>query len=314
VKFLPIEVGEKYGYRKKRYDIGQPLRPVLVTKIGPPKSSKFRIRWLEGEYEGLEEWVRRDVLLCPWEKADAFVTEEVQRSQAVAVSQHAYKTDEWIAVREVFYDIDGPFQMAEWVRHHGLIAIEGFPATVDDYGLTPDELLGEPHAFVTEDGTYFATFTTALRIAQRLCEKQPTRIITNMKRQLQADRNAAASGWYRSPHGGPGWEISLETAQKSSEESARILNIVSAWCGTHYADHYDHVTELQAESTRIRHLLSDTLRWMQETADAQQLKWLKAKYRELYTKLNGEPPPTIKQRKLKPTAPIGALDRPKFSE
>lgn len=40
-------VGHRFAYR-------EPVRSVEVTKEGPPRSNKARIRWLDGEYEGLD--------------------------------------------------------------------------------------------------------------------------------------------------------------------------------------------------------------------------------------------------------------------
>jgi gluconate kinase len=47
-------VGQRFAYREHAYTPGDPLHPVEMVKEGPPRSNKVRIRWLEGEYEGLE--------------------------------------------------------------------------------------------------------------------------------------------------------------------------------------------------------------------------------------------------------------------
>jgi hypothetical protein len=39
----------------QRFAYGEPERPVEVIKEGPSRSNKVRVRWLDGEYEGLEE-------------------------------------------------------------------------------------------------------------------------------------------------------------------------------------------------------------------------------------------------------------------
>lgn len=294
---MAIEVGKRYGYRKQRYAIGQALRPVLVTKEGPPKSYKYRIRWLDGEYEGLDEWVRRETLLCPWEEAPAYVEDEIRLARAVEASAGTYKTPEWEAVREVFWEVESPFELAEWVRYHGTVVLSDFPASLADTGYTPEELMAAPHAFVDRDGMYVAPFSTALQIAKRYCTQHPERIIAQIKQQVQAYSKAAQTGWYASPQGRYGHDISLETAKKLMEEQQAIEKILSDWCGKEHSEKFDLTAGLQEEVTRLRQLLTETLNWMRDTAEEQNLRWLKTKYVNLYKQLNGEAPPVLKRRK-----------------
>jgi hypothetical protein len=58
-------VGKRFAYRETRFSYGEPVRPVEVVKEGPPRSQKVRIRWLDCEYEGLEEWVPKGRLVAP---------------------------------------------------------------------------------------------------------------------------------------------------------------------------------------------------------------------------------------------------------
>ncbi len=53
------DVGPRFAYREYAHTLGDPVRPVEVVKGGPPRSQKIRVRRLDGEYEGLEEWVPR---------------------------------------------------------------------------------------------------------------------------------------------------------------------------------------------------------------------------------------------------------------
>lgn len=294
---LKIEVGKRYGYRKQRYAIGQPLRPVLVTKLGPPKSNKYRVRWLDGEYEGLEEWVRRETLLCPWEEAVPFVEDEVRLARAVDASLRAYETEEWQTVREVFWAVDAPFELAMWARYRGVVIVEDFPANVTDFGITPEELLAEPLAFVDRDGMYVAPFSTALKLARNLCGKYPEKIILWFKQRIEALKKAARTGWYIPPYGGRGWDMSVEFAQKELERHQAMLAIVGAWCGQEYVQRFDLLAELREEVTRLRTLFIETLNWMREMAEENKLKWLMSKYISLYEELNGEPPPNVPKRK-----------------
>ncbi len=80
-------VGNRFAYRERVRAYGEPVRPVEVTREGPPRSNKARVRWLEGEYEGLEEWVPKILLLAPWEVAEALLEEKRWMLEAVALSE-----------------------------------------------------------------------------------------------------------------------------------------------------------------------------------------------------------------------------------
>jgi hypothetical protein len=80
-------VGNLFAYRKHVRAYGESVRPVEVTKEGPSRSNKVRIRWLDGEYEGLEEWVPKMRLLAPWDEAEALLEDERRMLAAVEASE-----------------------------------------------------------------------------------------------------------------------------------------------------------------------------------------------------------------------------------
>jgi hypothetical protein len=95
-------IGQKFAYREKVRAYGEAVRPVEVTKEGPPRSNKARVCWLDGEYEGLEEWVPKIRLLAPWEGAEALLEVERRMLEAVEVSEEAADEVTWEAASEVF--------------------------------------------------------------------------------------------------------------------------------------------------------------------------------------------------------------------
>jgi hypothetical protein len=60
--------GQRSAYCEWARTAGEPGRPVEVVKEGPPCSHK--VRRLDGEYEGLEEWVRKVRLVAPCDEAE----------------------------------------------------------------------------------------------------------------------------------------------------------------------------------------------------------------------------------------------------
>ena len=79
-------VGRRFAYRERAHTPGDPVRPVQVVKEGPPRSQKVRIRWLDGEYEGMEEWVPQIRLVVPWEQAEALLEDERRMFAALDAS------------------------------------------------------------------------------------------------------------------------------------------------------------------------------------------------------------------------------------
>lgn len=59
------DVGRRFAYREHARSPGEPVQPVKVVKEGPPRSNKVRVCRLDGEYEGLEEWVPKLRLVAP---------------------------------------------------------------------------------------------------------------------------------------------------------------------------------------------------------------------------------------------------------
>ena len=47
-----------------------------MIREGPPRSNKVKVRRLDGEYEGLEEWVPKVRLVVPWEEVEALLEDE----------------------------------------------------------------------------------------------------------------------------------------------------------------------------------------------------------------------------------------------
>jgi hypothetical protein len=65
-----------FAYRERPRAPGDPVRPVEVVREGPPRSHKARVRRLDGEYEGLEEWVPKARLVAPWDEAERLLEDE----------------------------------------------------------------------------------------------------------------------------------------------------------------------------------------------------------------------------------------------
>jgi hypothetical protein len=182
-------VGNRFAYRDGVRASGVPVRPVEVTKEGPPRSNKARVRWLDGEYEGLEEWVPKIRLLAPWEEAEALLEDERRMLAAVEASEED-ASDEvtWEAVGEVFGIMSRISDPSEEIIlgykaiEEDLLVVQNLEATARRLGLDKEEMLAEPYAFVDRSGWYKAPFQTAVKVAKHCCQRFPREVLGRIKR------------------------------------------------------------------------------------------------------------------------------------
>jgi hypothetical protein len=188
-------VGEHWGYREKARTLGQPLRPVEVLQLGPPRSRKVRVRWLDGEYEGLDQWVPGVRLVVPWEEAADLVRDEDQllglralqpdppgKAMADAVSTVWFATAE----ENVLFDVRDRRPLELTVVH-----VED-----RDDAIEPliDDLLGSPGAYVDSAGDLHVGQVAAIQVAVHLARRWPERVLAYAEREVERLRVAVRTG------------------------------------------------------------------------------------------------------------------------
>ena len=192
------EEGRSYAYRERAHTPGDPVRPVELVKEGPPRSQKAKVRWLDGEYEGLEEWVPRVRLIAPWEEKEALLEDERRMFAALEVSGDAYGTATYRAVETVFFAIPQEFG-AEVL--FGMKAVERNLLSVDDLdaasarlGLDVGKLLDEPRSYVDRFGEYRAPFGVAVKVAKHCCRRFAREILRHLHEEEEKWRQELVSG------------------------------------------------------------------------------------------------------------------------
>jgi hypothetical protein len=137
------------------------VRPVELVKEGPPRSQKVKVCWLDGEYEGLEEWVPK-VRLVPWEEKEALLEDGRRMFAALEASGDVYGATTYRAVETVFFAVsqDAGAEVLLGLRAAAreLLSIDDLEAAVRRLGLDADALLSEPRSYVDRLGEYRAPF------------------------------------------------------------------------------------------------------------------------------------------------------------
>lgn len=263
-----ISPGQRFAYRERARELLDPLWPAEIVKEGPKKSQKVRVRWLGGEYEGLEEWVPKVRLVAPWDEAEALLEDERKLLAAAEVSRPAHKTVPWRAVQKIFHALPSPKNREEEVYfgisaiEEEMLVLENLDAAATAAGLDRDDLLEESLSFIDRHGTYKAPFVTLQRVAQHLCRRSGHLILRRMKAEEEALQRAIVSGVYTRPDGeGNSFSIRREKAEEWLAEESPVIALVREWCGEEAVEELDRALALEAEVDRLTKLLDEAVDW-----------------------------------------------------
>ncbi len=261
------EVGNRFAYRERAHTPGEPVRPVEMVKEGPPRSQKVRIRWLSGEYEGLEEWVPKVRLIAPWDEAEALLEDERRMLAAVEASGDMYGTVTWEAVQMVYWSLDmgDAVGLGYKAMDRELLVIEDLDATAQRLGLQVEKLVAEPHAYVDRFGNYKAPFQVALRVAKHCCRRFAQDVLRYVQAEEDALKQAIISRYYVAPHvEGIEYEVYPEKMEERLREQEPIFALIQGWCGQEAIDEFNQVLALREEVKRLREMVEATARWLRD--------------------------------------------------
>lgn len=270
------DVGRHFAYRERARSPGEPVQPVEVVKEEPPRSNKAKVRRLDGEYEGLEEWIPKVRLVAPWEEAEALLEDERRMFEALDSTGDVYDTVPYKAVRMVFIALppgegsDSVFFGYKAIESE-LLNIEDLDAAQKRLGLSAEELLAEPHSYVDRFGEYKAPFEVAVKVAKHCCRTFTQDVLRYAQAEEDALKDAVVSGYYafperryRSWRDKDGFEILRTRAEERLAEEKPIFDLIREWCGQDAVGEFRQVLELREEVDRLRGLMTDTVRWLRD--------------------------------------------------
>lgn len=284
----PQEIaGTRWGYREKPSNEDEPLRPLEILQEGPSPVRKVRVRWLDGEYEGLDQWISKRRLVVPWDERDAFLSDEAHLNRLDAQTTVVNGSVEWWSVLLVLLS-DAARDLHEIHGGDCTCEIENFESREDWLGISRHDLLSEPFAFIDRFGTYHAPFSVAEKLARRLCELGPRDVVRRLGDEEAELRQRAISG-HRFTMGRKKeeWVVPAEHYAKELRERERAFARVREWCGETAPAEWDEVQALRKEIDRLRVVIADTSRWFRYERRFQKANQL---LREL-----GEDPPDVKE-------------------
>jgi hypothetical protein len=268
------EEGRRYAYRERAHTPGDPVRPVELVKEGPPRSQKAKVRWLDGEYEGLEEWVPKVRLVAPWDEKEALLENERRMFAALEVSGDVYGTTMYRAVETVFFAIPQELGAEVWF---GMKAIERELLSIDDLdaaaarlGLDAEGLLSEPHSYVDRFGEYKAPFGVAVKVAKHCCEMFSREVLRHLRAEEEELRQELVCGnldvsrsWWTDNAAYRG------RTEARLEELGPIFALVREWCGQEATEEFREVIALRQEVDRLQGIVKDLARWLRNSGHPQ---------------------------------------------
>lgn len=200
MQFADIEVGRLYGIRDKQYSFGGPVSKVkVIAKLGDKKRSK--VRYTEGEREGLEEFLPSRQFLGRWTDVRAILRDEERMESLRTISKCEFHPVVWEAmwfVTEAMGDNDivGVSSLGAprlEVRADAASRIE------QRFGLEPLRE-SHPEAFVDRAGTLHIPYPAAEEVVKKMAEKEPQAVLLYVQGEEDELRARGYEPGHRSAH------------------------------------------------------------------------------------------------------------------
>jgi len=252
-----VDVGEVWAYRARR---GDPLARVAVMRFGTGRPARVRVRFLDDEFEGKEEWVPPARLKVAWADAERWLAQEqrwlrVQDASSV-VRDSAEHEASWMVLERVGVE---EFLIGMESYRHAVLAIRdvaGFEAAL---GLVAADLTNGDGDFVDEDGAVVAAWPALREVARRAAALHADDLLGEFDRERQRWEQRAVYGeYYRSRSPDDGY-IRPEICVEVDAEAAKAWEVIRGWCGADAGGRLDELGALRAEVIRLGTLVEHAI-------------------------------------------------------
>lgn len=260
-----MEPGQIWAYRERSSDPNCPFVSAEIVQFGPPRSQKVRVRWIGGEYPGLEAWIPRGRLCVEWEHAEAWLRDERLYEQVRVASLEALDSVEHRAALLVISVHPVPDGILPgYDRGDGAsVRVRPWPSAVSDLAVDIEELAGAPLAFVDRDGTYCAPWPVTLRLARAVAARYTEEVLRKVAVEEAELQDRVVHGWTitwgRGAKQTSTW-VPPERCVEALQEQQPIFDLVRAWCGIEATERFDRSAGLAAEVARLRKLVEEAVR------------------------------------------------------
>lgn len=166
VQSIHIVPGKAHAYRVPRSTAN--AAPVKVQVLASPRRGQVRVRHLDGELEGLEEWIKSRDMLCLWKERKAFLRDERNEDALRRVSEEARERVEEEAISNV---ITATGEAGGFIRSLTLSQAQAERLWARAH--LPGQPHQEPYAYVDRTGRLHLPYLSALRLAKAFAAAEP---------------------------------------------------------------------------------------------------------------------------------------------
>jgi hypothetical protein len=251
-----LDVGEVWAYRARWQD---PLVRVEVLRVGVKRPPRLLVRFLDPEFEGREDWVSPARLKVLWTGVEAFRFAEQRWDAVAAESETAADSVEHQAVIWVVNELlpQGCYDSRD-LHRCAVLRVRDAAAFTGATGSPATDVAVAP-GYVDDDGSVVGSWSTLLRVAQRLAEQHADTVLEALRREdEEAEWEAIHGKFYPGRNGG--MQIDPEIcAELDSTIYGPARALVRQWCGAAPRQRMDELIALRAEVLRLGGLVDEAI-------------------------------------------------------
>jgi hypothetical protein len=256
-----LRVGSGWAYRQHRDD---PIVRVRVLRIGKERPLRAKVRFVDDEFEGREDWVPRARLKAPWEGLGPWQAREERWEAVRHAAAPAYSSPEYWATDYVSSSVADLGVEIGCGRNATVLSISDPNALANLLGLTTEELAEDPLAFDDDDddddGSLVAPWAIAERVARCVAPLRAGKLLAGIERTEAEARSRALHGYYYELGGGKACYRTPEDCAELDEHWQPGHDLVREWCGAEAVNRHDEVQGLRDEVLRLSEILERAIR------------------------------------------------------
>lgn len=233
-------------------------------------AARVRVRFLQDEFEGREEWVPPARLKVLWADVESWLAAEQRWETLREASWRDWRDPECQAAETVIETcLDRDVASCGFNKNNGILFIRDGEQLAATLGVELTALTGHELSFVDETGAVAAPFSVMLMVAERLATLEPRKLLAYVEQQEAADQQAAIHGQY---HAGRGrdqdWYVKPEHCAETAVEYALVYRFIRQWCGVEGQGEYNELKALRIEVRRLGHLIERAITAIRVAGDA----------------------------------------------
>ncbi len=254
-----MEVGQYWAYRRSGTG---PFEEVRVQKVGTKSPPRVRVRFMDEEREGDEDWVPRGRLKGLWRDIEELRAED--RAWAALRAAGRPETPEsdaqfyifgWL-IPETVMDMHGN-------GSDGLAEIRDLPALLEATGLDRSVVLAPPA--IERKGVIYTPWPTTVLIFRAIATSHGAEVVKRAEQELEASHEQSLE--FLSERGFSPGDYNWDEAEPHLErwddrDKSGPWGVLKNWAGVDGAAAYDDAEAMRAAYVESRRLLREAVRRM----------------------------------------------------